>query len=69
MAGNNSIMVDRNRNHFELNQNPMQNTYYSFKNFKNIELKESKNSRTALGTEPDLHFEEEFKYEDNSSIL
>lgn len=47
----------------------MQNTYYSFKNFKNIELKESKNSRTALGTEPDLHFEEEYKYENNSSIL
>ena len=62
-------MVDRNRNHFELNDNPLQNTYYSFKNLKNNEFKDSKNSRNVLGTEPDLHFEEEFKYENNSSIL
>ena len=62
-------MIDRNRNHFKLNENPLQNTYNSFKNFKNAELKESKNSRNALGTEPDIHFNEEFKYENNSSIL
>ncbi len=32
---NNSIVHENYGNIFELNENPMQNTYYSFKKFKN----------------------------------
>jgi hypothetical protein len=32
---NNSIVHENDGNIFELNENPMQNTYYSFKKFKN----------------------------------
>lgn len=59
-------MFDKKRDHFDFNDNPMQNTYYSFKNMKNAELKQSKNSRNAFETEPDINLDEEYN---NSSIL
>lgn len=59
-------MFDKKRDHFDFDDNPMQNTYYSFKNMKNAELKQSKNSRNAFETEPDINLDEEYN---NSSIL